>query len=496
MKKYLIIPVVLLFSSGLTAQGLYNNGAKMVIGSGAYVYLDGTGGNYLNESSGGDGAIALDGTLALEGNYTNNVAGSDILATTGIDGQVEFLGTTGQTLGGTTTAPFVFNHLLVNNPTWITISNNTTVNGTLTLADGLVIIGDNDFGFGLAASVAGTPSASAMIVATGAGTVNRKFSSAGSFTFPVGDNDIIAEYSPVTLDFTSGTFAPGAFAGINLVNAPYSDPYITGSFLNRYWNVSQTGISSFSCNALFQYTTGDVVGTESDIYCIRINPLPITPFNPADIGLHQLTATGLTSFGTFTGGLGIKFLSLKLYLEGLYDTGGIMKQAQGIAGNEYPGTVADQLTVELHDPVTYSNMQYSIGNIDLDRSGTATVHIPTSFTGTYYITVKNRNHIATVSSVPVDLTNPLINYDFSTALNKSYGDNQKLLEPGVFGLYAGDPNEDGVVDALDLLSIQNGATAFSTGYLPTDLNGDGAIDVLDLILAQNNAILFISTITP
>ena len=496
MKKYLIIPLVLLFSSGLTAQGLYNNGAKMVIGSGAHVYLDGTGGNYLNETSGSDGAIALDGTLSIEGNYTNNVTGSDIIASSGVDGEVELLGATAQTLGGTSTAPFVFNHLLVNNPAGISFSKNVTVNGTLTLADGLVDIGNNDLGFGPSASVAGAPSASAMILATGAGTVNNQFSSIGSFTFPVGDNDVVAEYSPVTLDFSSGTFAPGAAVGINLDNSPYSDPYISGSFLNRYWNVSQTGISGFSCNAIFQYTTGDIVGTESDIYAIRINPAPVTPFNPANISLHQLTANGLTSFGTFTGGLGLKFLSLKLYLEGLYNTGGIMNQAQGVAGNEYPGTVADQLTVELHDPITYSNLQYSIGNIDLDKSGSAIVQIPTSFNGSFYITVKNRNHIAAVTTVPVDLTNPLINYDFSTALNKAYGDNLKLLEPGVFGLYAGDPNEDGVVDALDLLSIQNGATAFSTGYLSTDLNGDGAIDVLDLILAQNNTILFISTITP
>jgi hypothetical protein len=141
-------------------------------------------------------------------------------------------------------------------------------------------------------------------------------------------------------------------------------------------------------------------------------------------------------------------------------------------------------------------MLYSIGNVDLSTTGSATVHVPSNFTGSYYVTVKNRNHIETVTSAPIDLTNPLVNYNFTTNVNKAFGDNLKTLEPGVFGIYAGDPNNDGAVDALDLLAVQNDATLFNTGYLNTDLNGDGAIDVLDLILAQNNAILFISSIIP
>ena len=165
MKKYLIIPLVLLFSSGLTAQGLYNNGAKLVISSGAYVYLDGTGGNYLNETSGGNGAIALDGTLTLEGNYTNNVAASDILVTVGASSKVEFLGAATQTLGGTSSAPFVFNDLVVNNPGGAAMFKKCNCKRCLSLADGLVDIGNNDFRFGPSASVAGAPSASAMIVA-------------------------------------------------------------------------------------------------------------------------------------------------------------------------------------------------------------------------------------------------------------------------------------------------------------------------------------------
>lgn len=496
MKKYFIIPVMLLFSGGLFSQGLYNNGAKMVIGAGASVYLDGTGGNYLNESNGTDGEIALDGTLILKGNYTNNVAGADIMNSVGANAQVEFVGSAIQTLGGTTTAGFLFNHLLFNNPAGFTIAKNVTVNGIATFDAGVADIGDNDFDFGLSASVAGTPSSSAMIVATGAGQVKKLFDVATSFTFPVGDNDLTTEYSPVTLDFTGGTFAPGAFAGISLANMAYPDPYITTSYLNRYWNVTQTGITGFTCNALFQYQAADVVGNESDIYCVRIDPKPVVPYDPANTTQHLLTASGLNSFGIFTGALGIKTLSLSLFLEGLYNGGGAMNQAQGATGNEFPGTTADQITVELHDATTYSTLVYSAGNVNLGTNGAASIEIPSNYPGSYYLTVKNRNHLTTVSALPVDLSIPLVSYDFTTSDSKAFGNNQKLLETGIYGFYTGDSNQDGVVDGLDMLSTQNDITNASTGYIPTDFNGDGVLNALDLALAQANALIFISTITP
>jgi len=138
-------------------------------------------------------------------------------------------------------------------------------------------------------------------------------------------------------------------------------------------------------------------------------------------------------------------------------------------------------------------MQYSIGNVDLDKEGTATVQIPSSFNGPFYITVKNRNHIATVTTVPVDLTNPLINYDFFDCTKQAYGDNLKLLEREYLDYILVIRTRTVLLMRWTSFQSRTEQLLFSTGYLSTDLNGDGAIDVLDLILAQNNAILFIST---
>jgi hypothetical protein len=493
MKKYLIIPIMFLISYGAMAQGMYNNGARIVVGSNTCLYITG---NYRNETNATDGSIDLSGTLKVGGNYTNNVAGSDILSTIASGSEVVFNGTSEQTIGGSTSALFTFPKLTINKASNIVaLGKNIFINDSLKFINGLIKIENKNLTFGFSAGVAGIPSASSMIVATGSGIVKKMFSSLGNFTFPVGDDNSTHEYSPVALSFSSGTFDPDAFVGVNLVNAKYNDPAITGSYLNRYWNISQSGITSFSCNAVLKYLPADVTGTESNIMSLRVDPVPFEAYDPANTGLHQLTASGLTSFGTFTGGLSLalaKTLSLKLYLEGYYLGGGLMRQAQGSSGNQFPGTTVDQLTVELHDAVAYNTLVYSVPNIDINTGGDASVTIPGTYSGSYFVTVKHRNSIATVTSSPLSFSTPAVSYDFSTNSAQAYGSNMKNMGSGVYAFYGGDENGDGAVDGLDLIDLENAANAFSTGYVLTDINGDGVVDGFDLILGENNALNFVT----
>lgn len=496
MKKLLYTMILILLSCGIFSQGVYNNGGKIVIGSGVTLYIDGAGGNYRNETNVTGGTMDLAGTFKVAGNLTNNVAAADIFSSTVPGSEVVFIGTTPQTASGTTTTTITFPNLTINNPAGIVLAKNTIVNGNMNFTSGLVDIGNNNFTFGLLSAVAGTPSATSMIVATGTGQVMRDWVAIGSFTFPVGDNNIAAKYSPVTLNFTSGTFAAGAYAGLNLANAKFADPAITGSYINRYWNVIQSGITACTCDGMFQYLLSDVVGTESNISALRILPSPLTPYGLANTTLHQLTAAGLTSFGTFTGGPGFKLLNLKLFLQGTYIGGGLMAQAQGVAGNQFPGTTADQISVELHDPVTYLTTVYSVPNVNLNTSGQATLNVPASYGSSYYITVKQRNSIGIVTALPVSLSSQTINYDFTTSATQAFGSNMVNLGGGVFGLFGGDATGDGAIDALDLISVENSVIVFASGYMPADINGDGVVDALDLILCENNVIGFVSTITP
>jgi hypothetical protein len=142
-----------------------------------------------------------------------------------------------------------------------------------------------------------------MIIVTGTGELQKEFPAGftGSFTFPVGDNSGTAEYSPVTLVFSGGTFTAGNWVGIKLANSKYDDPAITGNYLNRYWTVTQSGITGFTCNASFQYVAADVTGTESGISCTKVNPVPWVTYGLTNAPAHLLTATGLTGFSSFTG---------------------------------------------------------------------------------------------------------------------------------------------------------------------------------------------------
>ncbi len=240
------------------------------------------------------GTLDVGGTLVLKKDLLN---GNPSLNSIG-NGGVLFSGAVPQTLGGSN----IIQDLTVNNATGLTVGGNTHVNGVLTLTSGLVALGASNLKLGSTATVAGGPAAANMVVATGAGELRKEYAAAGSFVFPVGDATGTAEYSPVTLAFNSGTFGVGNYAAVNLADAQY--PGTATSYLTRYWNVSQSGITGFSCNSTFGYVDADVVGTESDIFCFRVNPLPFTAYNVANTGANTINALGLSSFGTFTGNLG------------------------------------------------------------------------------------------------------------------------------------------------------------------------------------------------
>lgn len=237
------------------------------------------------------------GRLILKNNLVNENSTANSLGS----GLVEFSGTTNQSISG----PNIIHNLTVNNTSGVTFNGESRVNGTLTLTAGKVILGSHNLMMGPIANIAGTPSPAAMIVVTSNGQLRKEFPSGftGPFTFPVGDATGTDQYSPVTLVFTSGDFSSGNnYVGVNLANEKYPDPNITGNYLNRYWTISSSGISSFICNATFQYLAADVTGTETLISCTKVSPWPWTTYALTDAATHLLSAGGIVSFNSsFTG---------------------------------------------------------------------------------------------------------------------------------------------------------------------------------------------------
>jgi hypothetical protein len=285
-------PLFLIFlavpSPGM-AQTLITPGTTVKIMAGTSVTVN----NQLTIQNGG--TLYITGTVILKNNLANQNTGANSLGT----GTISCSGAVVQTISGQN----IIQNMGINNPAGVSIAGNTTVNGTLTLTNGIASIGSYNLVMGASATVSGTPSSAAMVATTGTGQMQKIFSAPGTFTYPVGDATGTAEYSPVTLVFNSGTFGAGSMAGVNLADAAY--PGTAGSYLSRYWNISQTGISGFSCNATFQYPAADVTGTEGDIFSFIVDPvLPWTAYSAADAGTHQLSVHGLSSFGTFTGNEG------------------------------------------------------------------------------------------------------------------------------------------------------------------------------------------------
>ena len=191
-----------------------------------------------------------------------------------------------------------------------------------------------------------------------------------------------------------------------------------------------------------------------------------------------------------------KMLTINAYLEGLYNSSsGNMNEALGLTGAEWGIGIADRITVELHDGSDYNSIVFSDEEVYLSTTGQAAVSIPLALSDSYYITVKHRNSIETTTSAAVSFSGSSIVYSFD-APAKAYGNNMKQLMPGIYGFYSGDVYRDGVVDANDLIQVDNSAAAFSMGYIVTDVNGDGKADQSDVNLVKTNAHLFVKRRIP
>ena len=167
----------------------------------------------------------------------------------------------------------------------------------------------------------------------------------------------------------------------------------------------------------------------------------------------------------------------------------MMNQAQGISGAEFGAGIADVVTVELHDATAPYAVAYTYSDINLSTTGNLSINtLPGSITGSYYVVIKHRNSIETWSKLAYDFSGvgPFA-YDFSTAATQAFGDNMKSIG-GVFVVYVGDVNQDGIVDGTDMLEVGTASRPpVLNGYFPQDVNGDGLVDGTDMLLIGTNS---------
>ncbi|OFX27667.1 MAG: hypothetical protein A2033_06770 [Bacteroidetes bacterium GWA2_31_9] len=227
-------------------------------------------------------------TITVNGNITNNGIHSGI-------GKIYLNGASAiHTLSGTGT----YQNLEINDVQNAQLSGSCSLNGTLTFTSGTINIGSNNFTFGTSATVAGTFSSSNMFIAESTGEVRKSFSAMGSFSYPVGTT---GQYSPISLNFTSGSFS-SAYAGVRVTAAKHPDNTSTTDYLNRYWSLTSSGISSYSCGITATYLDTDIAGTESNISGIRRDALGFWEvLGSVNTGGNTISGN-ITSLGAISGG--------------------------------------------------------------------------------------------------------------------------------------------------------------------------------------------------
>ncbi|NBW31010.1 MAG: hypothetical protein EBR35_07140, partial [Flavobacteriales bacterium] len=188
-------------------------------------------------------------------------------------------------------------------------------------------------------------------------------------------------------------------------------------------------------------------------------------------------------------------LNLKVYLEGYYTVGGQMRSALVNSGVSSNTSISDTIKIQLRSQSSPNTVVFS-SDVLLSTNGIASLSIPANLVGgNYYVAVYHRNSLETWSTNPISFTTNT-SYDFTISNSQSFGNVSKQVEPGVWAIYSGDQNQDGVINASDLTAVSTEASLFSFGYIKTDLTGDGAIDGFDLGLADNNSSASIISIHP
>ncbi len=199
----------------------------------------------------------------------------------------------------------------------------------------------------------------------------------------------------------------------------------------------------------------------------------------------------------------IKTIHLHLYLEGLYNPamGNMLPVMDGNTNLPQWGYgIADRIQVDLFDEnAPYAPIGVSISGIDLDTSGRASFQVSPTWSGNYFIRVRNRNHLETWSSIAVPFNTTNVYYDFTTSLFQAYGSNPQVLvkdAPLVYAFYLGDLDQGGWIDAVDFNLFEPDLTSGSTGFSNSDFDGGGWVDAVDFNLFEPRLTLGNSTEYP
>ncbi len=159
-----------------------------------------------------------------------------------------------------------------------------------------------------------------------------------------------------------------------------------------------------------------------------------------------------------------------------------------------PSYIVDWVYIQLRETAegsavaSKSAFLHQDGRIVSDNgiTGQIVFNMPTS---NYYVVISHRDHLAVMSAASVSLSSSTSTlYDFTTGIGQYYGsDGAKELETNVWGMWAGDINQDKQITTMDYTSWYNSARIGELGYKDTDINMDCQVTTMDYTIWYNNA---------
>ena len=198
---------------------------------------------------------APSGNLQISGNFSRSSGVFDPN-----NGLIIFNGAAPQTIGGA-----AFNNLTLSNASGASLSAPVQIAGDLSLSNGVLSLGAHQLLLGLSASISGAFDASHMIAPNGSGALCKLVPDSPTFpllfSFPVGDITATPEFSPAAVQFSSGSFSSAQLC-VRLANVKHPADS-SSDYLNRYWSLTSSGVSSFAAALTFHYLEADITGAES-----------------------------------------------------------------------------------------------------------------------------------------------------------------------------------------------------------------------------------------
>ncbi len=293
---YTVALVAAIFGySYLSAQGLQNNGAFIVMNGAAQIYIDGgTNGDYTSTANGRITPSATD-VITLEGDWNNNAGNSGFTA----DAGTVVMNGAAQNITGS--ASTTFYNLTLQGTGVKTLFTSTTVGGTVTTT-GVLSLGTRPLILNSNYLIISNPSTAAVTYTTGYvqsetnAAVNPSVmqwnmgATIGSFVYPFGS--VGGTQIPLTFNKTVATAANVFIATrptATSANTPWAggvshmyDPTLLqdGSdeaVIDRWWEITSTAI--ITADVTFRY-----LGAENSM---------IVPYNTGNVGAQYWTAAWL-----------------------------------------------------------------------------------------------------------------------------------------------------------------------------------------------------------